>query len=67
MTQSQLNRAVARVTGEAVRTIRRQGFSFVPMPSDDLPLERDGDADDLGADLDQAALEGLRLDDLAIA
>ena len=29
MTQQQLDRAVAEVTGESIRTIRRHGFSLV--------------------------------------
>lgn len=32
MTQHQLDRAVARATGETVETIQRRGFRFVPMP-----------------------------------
>jgi hypothetical protein len=32
MTQSQLNRAVARITGEPLHQIRAMGFSFVPAP-----------------------------------
>lgn len=33
MTQSHLNRAVARATGESVGTIRRRGFSLVGPPT----------------------------------
>ena len=32
MTQLQLDRAVARATGETVETIQKRGFSFQPMP-----------------------------------
>ena len=41
MTQRELHRAVARVTGESVRTIHRFGFSIVqadnPLADADLP------------------------------
>ena len=37
MTQADLNRAVAAVTGETIETIAQQGFGLVEMP----PLERD--------------------------
>ena len=41
MTQRQLNRAVARVTGESIATIARMGFShFDDDPSDREPLDR---------------------------
>ena len=33
MTPSQLNRAVARATGESIATIRRRGFSIVDVPA----------------------------------
>lgn len=33
MTQSQLDRAVARVTGESVLTIRNHGFTLLETPS----------------------------------
>ncbi|MBM4073760.1 MAG: hypothetical protein FJ271_33295 [Planctomycetes bacterium] len=32
MRQADIDRAVARATGETVETIRRLGFSIVPMP-----------------------------------
>jgi hypothetical protein len=32
MTQSQLNDAVARITGEPLHQVRAMGFSFVPAP-----------------------------------
>ena len=34
MTQAELDREVSRVTGESVRTIRRHGFSMLPLPDD---------------------------------
>ena len=34
MTQADLNREVSRATGESVGTIRRQGFSILPLPDD---------------------------------
>ncbi|MGO9110056.1 MAG: hypothetical protein ACLP9L_12560 [Thermoguttaceae bacterium] len=42
MTQSQLDRAVARATGESLSIIRRIGFSFVDPaePCDALPKPR---------------------------
>ena len=39
MTQAQLNRAVARVTGESRRLIRRLGFSLIESPAADLAAE----------------------------
>jgi hypothetical protein len=39
MTPSQLNRAVARVTGESIATIRQRGFSIVDIPTGDDPSE----------------------------
>ena len=32
MTQSEVDRQVARVTGESMRTVRRHGFSILPVP-----------------------------------
>ena len=32
MNQQELDRAVARVTGESLRQVRRQGFSLVVVP-----------------------------------
>jgi hypothetical protein len=46
MTQSQLNRAVARATGESVATIRRMGFTHLPdmlVEADRKPLVVDWD------------------------
>jgi hypothetical protein len=37
MTQSQLDRAVARATGESLSTIRHRGFTVVEMPTTELP------------------------------
>lgn len=37
MTQSQIDRAVARATGESVELIQRRGFSLHSMP---VPLRR---------------------------
>lgn len=39
MTQSELNRTVAAVTGESVREIAHRGFQFVPSPSDERTAE----------------------------
>ena len=41
MTQADLNREVSRATGESVGTIRRQGFSILPLPDDDVDDEPD--------------------------
>ena len=39
MNQSQLNRAVARATGESLSTIRRRGFTLLtPIPIEREPL-----------------------------
>jgi hypothetical protein len=37
MTQGQLDRAVARATGETVEFVRQAGFSEMPVPSLDWP------------------------------
>ena len=40
MSQAELDREVSRATGESIATIRRQGFSMLPLPdnlSDDEP------------------------------
>jgi hypothetical protein len=37
MTQAQLDRAVARATGETVEFVRETGFSEMPMPPIDWP------------------------------
>jgi len=34
MNDNDLNRAVARATGESVRTVKRLGFMLVPEPTD---------------------------------
>jgi len=34
MSQADLDREVSRATGESVATIRRQGFSILPLPND---------------------------------
>lgn len=34
MSQAELDREVSRATGESVGTIRRQGFSVLPMPGE---------------------------------
>jgi hypothetical protein len=34
MTQAELEREVCHATGETRRTIRRQGFSVLPLPAD---------------------------------
>ena len=34
MTQAELDREVSRATGESRDTIRRQGFSILPLPDD---------------------------------
>ena len=44
MTQSDLNRAVARATGETVRTIAELGFSLVDPVAVDDDLPRDPQA-----------------------
>ena len=36
MSQAELDREVSRATGESVGTIRRQGFSILPLPADSL-------------------------------
>lgn len=58
MTQSELNRAVSRATGESVATVRRIGF-LVSEPANDLP-----ESDDEGfgpSVLDWDAVEHFRL------
>ena len=39
MNQYQLDRALARATGESVRTIRSRGFSHVILPKSKTPQE----------------------------
>ena len=34
MTQAELEREVSRATGESRDTVRRQGFSILPLPGD---------------------------------
>ena len=41
MTQAELDREVSRATGESVGTIRRQGFSMLPLPDDAFDDEPD--------------------------
>jgi hypothetical protein len=41
MTQAELEREVSRATGESRDTIRRQGFSILPLPSDYVDEEPD--------------------------
>lgn len=43
MSQQELDREIARATGESLGTIRRRGFSLVPA----LPSVFEPDADDL--------------------
>ena len=60
MTQAEVNRAVARATGESVRTIQRLGF-LIADPEIELP---DPDDEDLGPymldwdELERERLEG---------
>jgi hypothetical protein len=55
MTQAELNRQVARATGESVRTITKLGFGLLqPMPTDREPPPR-------GSDEEEAHAPGLRL------
>ena len=42
MNQNQLDREVSRATGESVKTIRRHGFSVLPLPS--YPHDEEPDA-----------------------
>ena len=53
MTQSQLNRAVSRATGEDCDLIDRRGFSIV---DDEMPLQED-DLEALIVDWDQIQAE----------
>ena len=41
MTQTELDREVSRATGESRDTIRRQGFSILPLPDDFVDDEPD--------------------------
>ena len=41
MTQAELDREVSRATGDPRDTIRRQGFSMLPMPDDAFDDEPD--------------------------
>jgi len=71
MTQSRLNRAVARVTGESLATIRNLGFSiadpvdvsFDPEPTPAMPQVVDWDK----LDADRVAVFPIRQIQLAIA
>lgn len=59
MTQTEVNRAVARATGESVTTIKRLGF-LIADPNIDV---EDGDDEDLGPYvLDWDELDELRLE-----
>ena len=51
MTQSDLNRAVSRVTGETIDEIARRGFGMLQ------PLPHEPDPEDLIVDWDRAELE----------
>jgi hypothetical protein len=44
MTQTELDRQVAELTGERVDTIRQRGFSLVEVPDDQPPRIVDWDA-----------------------
>ena len=35
MTQAEIDRAVSRSTGETMETIKRRGFSILPLPYDE--------------------------------
>jgi hypothetical protein len=39
MSQAELDREVSRATGESMGTIRRQGFSMLPLPADSFDDE----------------------------
>jgi len=39
MSQAELDREVSRATGESMGTIRRQGFSILPLPDDSFDDE----------------------------
>ena len=41
MSQAELDLEVSRATGESVGTIRRQGFSILPLPGDSLDEDPD--------------------------
>ena len=41
MTQAELDREVSRATGDSRDTIRRQGFSILPLPEDAFDDEPD--------------------------
>ena len=41
MSQAELDREVSRATGESLGTIRRQGFSILPLPDDAFDDEPD--------------------------
>lgn len=44
MTQHELNREVARATGESINFIREMGFSYVESPDHPPPTKKDGHA-----------------------
>ena len=59
MTQTELDRAVSRITGESRQTVRCHGFSLLtdlPQESDEgsFPLESDSDQQDSTAIADEA-------------
>ena len=41
MKQAELERAISRATGESRNTIRRQGFSILPLPGEYVDEEPD--------------------------
>ena len=61
MRQAELNRAVARATGETVSTIKRLGFLL----ADSFPKPQDPDSDDLAPEvIDWDEFEARRLQPL---
>ena len=59
MTQTELDRAVSRITGESRQTVRCHGFSLLtdlPQESDDglFPLELEPDRQDFAVTADEA-------------
>ena len=40
MSQAELDREVSRATGDSMGTLRRQGFSILPLPDDYVDDER---------------------------
>ncbi len=65
MTQRDLNRAVAKATGESVSDIAHMGFSEVPMPAPaPAPGFAPGSGSNLGDRCDPAILDWDALDEL---